>query len=50
MCVVSCRHLARNSTTAIAREQLYGHVISLATRERTIMEETFSVQSVPRAV
>jgi hypothetical protein len=32
--------------TAVAREQLCGHV-SPATREHTIMEETFSVQHVP---
>jgi hypothetical protein len=31
--------------TSIARERLCGH-ISLAMREHTIMEETFSVQSV----
>jgi hypothetical protein len=35
------------STTAVAREQLCGHVVSPATREHAIMEEAFSVQSVP---
>jgi hypothetical protein len=29
-------------------EQLWGHVLSSARRERTIMEAVFSVQSVPR--
>jgi hypothetical protein len=36
-----------DSTTAVAREQLCGHV-SPATREHAIMEETFSVRPVPR--
>jgi hypothetical protein len=30
--------------TAIAREQLCGHVVSRATREHAIMGETFFVQ------
>jgi hypothetical protein len=33
------------STTAVAREQLCGHVYP--TREHAIMEQTFSVRSVP---
>jgi hypothetical protein len=36
-----------DSKTAAAREQLCGHVVSPATREDGIMEETFSVRSVP---
>jgi hypothetical protein len=36
----------RPNTTAVAREQLCGHV-SAETREHAIMEETFSLRSVP---
>jgi hypothetical protein len=32
--------------TTVARDQLCGHVVSPATREHAIMEETFSVRSV----
>jgi hypothetical protein len=37
-----------NNTTAVAREQPCGHVVSMATKERAIMKETFSVRPVPR--
>jgi hypothetical protein len=36
-----------DSKVAIDREQLCGHVVSLATRKHTIIKETFSVPSVP---
>jgi hypothetical protein len=36
-----------DSTTAVAMEQLYGHVVSPAMREHAIMEETFSVLPMP---
>jgi hypothetical protein len=36
-----------DSTTTVAREQLYGH-FSPVTREQATMEEMFSVRSVPR--
>jgi hypothetical protein len=36
-----------DNTTAVAREQLCGHVVTPATREDAIMEEIFSVRSVP---
>jgi hypothetical protein len=36
-----------DSTAAVVREQLCGHVVSPATRKHTIIEETFSVRSVP---
>jgi hypothetical protein len=35
-----------NSKTATVREQLCGNIDSAAMREHSIMEETFSVQSV----
>jgi hypothetical protein len=35
------------STTAVAREQLCGHVVSSATRGHAIMEETFYVRYAP---
>jgi hypothetical protein len=39
--------LIGDSTAAATRQQLCGHVICPATREQAIMEETFSVRSVP---
>jgi hypothetical protein len=36
-----------DSTTAVAREQLCGHVSPPATREHAIMEKIFSMRSVP---
>jgi hypothetical protein len=36
-----------DSRTAVAREQLCRHVVSPAKREHAIMEDTFSVRSVP---
>jgi hypothetical protein len=36
-----------DSTTAVAREQLFGHVVSPTMREHEIKEETFSMRSVP---
>jgi hypothetical protein len=35
------------STTAVARKQLCGHAVSPTTREQAIMEETFSLMSMP---
>jgi hypothetical protein len=37
----------RGQYTDVVKEQLCGHVVSPATREHAIMEETFSVRSVP---
>jgi hypothetical protein len=37
--------LTGDSKTAVAREQLCGYVVSAATGEHVIMEETFSVLS-----
>jgi hypothetical protein len=42
--------LTGDSTTAVAREQLCEHVVSPATREHGIIEETPSVWSVPATV
>jgi hypothetical protein len=41
-------HYHRNcdSTTAVAREQLCGHVVSSAAREHAIMVQTFTMRSV----
>jgi hypothetical protein len=36
-----------DSTTAVIREQFCGHVVFPATRKHAIMEERFSVLSVP---
>jgi hypothetical protein len=36
-----------DSTTAVAREQLCGHIVSLGIEEYAIMEETFSLRYVP---
>jgi hypothetical protein len=36
-----------DSTTAVAREQLYEHDVSPETREHTIIEERFSVRLLP---
>jgi hypothetical protein len=54
MNTVTCRPIAKQQLcnpatvqTAVAREQFCGHVVSLATRHHTIMEETFSVLCVP---
>jgi hypothetical protein len=35
------------NTTAVAKEQLNGHVASSATGEHALMEKAFSVRSVP---
>jgi hypothetical protein len=42
-----CQKSLIDSTTAVTNEQLSGHVVSQATREHAITEETFSVGSVP---
>jgi hypothetical protein len=35
-----------DSTTAVAWQQLCGHVVSLATKEHAVVEEMFTVRSV----
>jgi hypothetical protein len=45
-CNVTAAYIGDN-TTAVVREQLYGYILSPATREHEIMEETFSVRSTP---